>query len=56
MSLIYLVIIYRLETTRGREWLPHFNFYVGCVVDYSLANNQIAKAFIVLPVFIAVCL
>ncbi|MDI4452915.1 hypothetical protein E7V49_20620, partial [Escherichia coli] len=31
-----------------------FNSYAACVVDYSLANNQIAKAFIVLPVFIPV--
>ena len=31
-----------------------YNSYVACVVDYSLANNQIAKALIVLPVFIPV--
>ena len=57
MNVTYLFqLIYRLKTTRGREWLPHFNFYVTCVVDYSLANNQIAKALIVLSVFIPVCL
>ena len=26
---------------------PHIVSYVACVVDYSLANNQIAKALIV---------
>lgn len=56
MTVTYLFQeIYRLKTTRGREWRP-FNSYAACVVDYSLANNQIAKAFIVLSVFIPVCL
>ncbi len=56
MAVTYLFQeIYRLETTRGREWLPHL-ILTQRVVDYSLANNQLAKAFIVLSVFIPVCL
>ena len=57
MTVTYLFQeIYRLKTTRGRGMAAPFNSYAACVVDYSLANNQIAKAFIVLSVFIPVCL
>ena len=40
----------------GQGMAAPFNSYAACVVDYSLANNQLAKAFIVLSVFIPVCL
>lgn len=56
MAVTYLFQeIYRPETTRAGMAAP-FNSYAACVVDYSLANNQLAKAFIVLSVFIPVCL
>lgn len=44
------------KNNAGQEMAAPFNSYVACVVDYSLANNQIAKALIVLSVFIPVCL
>ncbi len=34
---------------------PFINAYVACVVDYPLANNQIAKALIVLSMFTCIC-
>ena len=57
MAVTYLFQeIYRLETNAGQGMAAPFNSYAACVVDYSLANNQLAKAFIVLSVFIPVCL
>lgn len=56
MAVTYLFQeIYRLKQ-RGQGMAAPFNSYAACVVDYSLANNQLAKAFIVLSVFIPVCL
>lgn len=57
MAVTYLFQeIYRLENNAGQGMAAPFNSYAACVVDYSLANNQLAKAFIVLSVFIPVCL
>lgn len=55
MSLIYFNNI-SPKNNAGQGMAAPFNSYAACVVDYSLANNQIAKALIVLSVFIPVCL